>query len=204
MSAILVVSFQLTLNTHKRFVLGRNPRNVVATGRPSVIPLWSHVTIHTKGKTLYISECRKRQEHASLSTHVRNHYGETLIRNVKTLQHKHSHYWAKDCEIFWIQWESLNVLSIWGDMRICSGEKVLSNVISTRKSSLFPILRKLRTHCKEPCEYKDWRNAFNEIFYIRKNMKFSLDAKPVSVLILEDLPMIPVCWLVRTHIRGRP
>lgn len=54
MSAIFVVSshLKLTLMCTEGDVLGRNPRNVVGLGRPSAIPLWSHVTIHTKSKTL--------------------------------------------------------------------------------------------------------------------------------------------------------
>ena len=43
--------------------------------------------------------------------------------------------------------KALNVLSIYTDMRIHSGEKVLLNVISIGKCSIFPhALENLRTH----------------------------------------------------------
>lgn len=89
-----------------------------------------------------------------------------------------------------MQQESLNVLSVfercedlfWGESPVKCNQYW--------KVFVFPILTKLRTHCKE---YKDCQNAFNDTCYIRKNIKYSLDTKPVSVLILEDLSMIPLC-----------
>lgn len=44
--------------------------------------------------------------------HMINHYRK-YIRNVKTPLHKHSHYWANDGEVLWMQQESLNVLCFW-------------------------------------------------------------------------------------------
>lgn len=148
--------------------------------------------IHSGEKPYECNLCGKlsAQTHLNVpSTHDKSVQRNTHIRNVKTPLHKHSHYWANNGEVLWMQQESLNVLS------------VFERFSSTGKSSIFPILRKLRTPCTE---YKDWGNAFNDTFYIRKNIKYSLDAKPVSVLILEDLSMIPLCWLVRIHSRGRP
>lgn len=50
-----LISFQLklTLMCTKGYALGRNPRSVIALGGPSGRSLRSHVTVHTKGKTLY-------------------------------------------------------------------------------------------------------------------------------------------------------
>lgn len=78
MSAVAVVSFQLKIALMgTKHVLGRNPRNVVPIGRPSVTPLQSRVTIYTKDKTSQVSKCRKLQEHSSLRTHMRNHCSAT-------------------------------------------------------------------------------------------------------------------------------
>lgn len=44
----------------------------------------------------------------------------------------------------------------------------------------------------DTCEYKDQGNALNNTSYIRKNTKFSLDAKLVSALILKN-PSVILC-----------
>lgn len=90
--------------------------------------------------------------------------------------------------------ETLNVLSIYTDMRIHSGEKVLLNVISIWKVFHFSTcLRKLEnSHLREICEYKERGRAFNDVSYIRKYTKILPDAKSVSVLTLENFWVIPV------------
>lgn len=147
--------------------------------------------IHSGEKPYECNLCGKLsvQTHLNvLSTHDKSVQRNTHIRNVKTPQHIHI------TEQTMVRYSECNRKALMfsqflREVRIYSGEKVLLNVISTGKSSIFPILRKLKTHCTE---YKDWGNAFNDTLYIRKNIKYSLDAKPVSVLILEDLSMIPV------------
>lgn len=60
---------------------------------------------------------------------------------------------------------------------IDSGKKVPLSVIDTGKLLIFPtFLRKLRTPNKETCEPKKREKAFNKDSYVKKNMKFFLDA----------------------------
>lgn len=90
------------------------------------------------------------------------------------------------------------------DVRIYSGEEVPLNVISIGKPSIFPhSWRKCENSSKETHEYKEWGNAFNDTSYMRKHGN-SLDAKPVSGLILEDLAVIAVFVDLWELIRGKP
>lgn len=59
-------------------------------------------------------------------------------------------------------------------------EEVLLNVISP--AVIFASLQRITA---DTYEYKDQGNALTNTSYIRKNTKFSLDAKVVSVLILK-------------------
>lgn len=134
----------------------------------------SHVTVHTKEKTLCIaSECKSLQGHPSLRAPVRNHYrgvfvecGKPFSTSVRVTEQKTRRYSEHNyCG------KALNVLSVSKKHEDLSRRE---GPVECHQSwtVIFPHSLGNWEFTADTCEYKDQGNALNNTSYIRKNTKF--------------------------------